>query len=286
MYQAKRAGRGSHAVYCAAEDDAHRRLELITRLRTAIAGDELELHYQPVFDLATGRASGVEALIRWNDPERGMVSPAEFIPLAEDTGLIEPMGAWVLDSVCRQAREWKDLGLDVEVAFNASPIELARPGFARRLGERMAEHGIGPGMLAVEIIESAVADAAAVAPVLQRVAELGVQVAIDDFGAGFSSLTRLRHLTVHTLKLDRAFLHGVPDDARGAGFITAILALAGQLGLRVVAEGIETQAQQDFLTSEACGIGQGYHLARPMPAAAVTELLQAEAAAGRGGAPS
>jgi EAL domain-containing protein (putative c-di-GMP-specific phosphodiesterase class I) len=164
------------------------------------------------------------------------------------------------------------------VAYNASPIELARPGFARRLAERMAAHRIGPDMLSLEIIESALADAATVAPVLDRVAALGVRIAIDDFGAGFSSLTRLRGLTVHTLKLDRAFLPGVPDDARGAGFVTAILALASELGLRVVAEGIETETQLEFLRGEACGFGQGYHLARPMPAAQVTALLQVAAA--------
>ena len=278
MYQAKRTSRGRHALYDATADDAHRRLELTTRLRTALVRNELELHYQPVFDVATGAPVAVEALIRWNDPERGMVSPAEFIPLAEDTGLIEPIGAWVLNEACHQARVWQDLGLELVVGYNAAPQELAKPGFARRVGERMAAHGVRPGTLGVEIIESALADPATVAPVLERLAALGVHISIDDFGAGFSSLTRLRHLTVHTLKLDRAFLEGVPDDVRGAGFITAMLGLAGHLGLHVVAEGIETEEQLAFLRSEACGFGQGYHLARPMPAAEVTSLLQAAAA--------
>jgi diguanylate cyclase (GGDEF)-like protein/PAS domain S-box-containing protein len=278
MYQAKRTSRGGHALYDAAVDDAKRRLDLSNRLRAALARRELELHYQPVFDLATGLPIAVEALIRWNDPERGMVSPAEFIPLAEETGLIEPVGKWVLGEVCRQARVWRDLGIVVKIAYNASPQELTKPGFARRLGERMAAHGIRPGTLTVEIIESALSDPAAVAPVLERVAALGVQIAIDDFGAGFSSLTRLRDLTVHTLKLDRTFLHGVPDDERAVGFITAVLALASHLGLQVVAEGIETEEQLEFLRGECCRFGQGYHLARPMPAAQVTELLRAAAA--------
>jgi diguanylate cyclase len=231
-----------------------------------------------VFDVATGEPVSVEALIRWNDPERGMVSPAEFIPVAEDTGLIQPIGAWVLDEACRQARVWQDLGLELVVGYNAAPLEIAKPGFARRVGERMAAHGLGPGKLAVEIIESSLSDPAAVAPVLERLARLGVHISIDDFGAGFSSLTRLRYLTVHTLKLDGAFLEGVPGDQRGAGFITAMLALAGHLGLEVVAEGIETEEQLAFLRAERCGFGQGYHLARPMPAAQVTDLLQAAAA--------
>ena len=290
MYQAKRAGRGGHSLYRPADDRAHRRLELTSRLRAALAGDELELHYQPVYELDSGRISAVEALIRWNDPERGMVSPGEFIPLAEETGLIEPIGDWVIGAVCRQARAWQDLGLGVGVAFNVAPLELARPGFARRLGERMAEHGVRPGTLTMEIIESALADPAAVGHVLEQVGRLGVNVAIDDFGAGFSSLTRLRHLTVHTLKLDRAFLAGVPEDLRGGAFVTAILGLARELGLQVVAEGIETAGQLEFLRAERAGHGQGFHLARPMPAAKATELLLAdqgaEAGSGRGGAPS
>ena len=274
MYQAKRAGRGRHALYKASDDTAHRRLELTTRLRVALSRDELDLHYQPVYRLASRTPVGVEALVRWRDPERGMISPSEFIPLAEDAGMIEAVGEWVTDAVCRQAREWKDLGLDIGVAFNASPLEITRPGFARRLGERVAAYGLGNGALTMEIIESAVADPAKVAPVLERIAELGVRVAIDDFGAGFSSLTRLRHLTVHTLKLDRSFLHDVPGDARAGSFVTAILGLAERLGLAVVAEGIETAGQLEFLVSEHAAMGQGFLLARPMPAAEATELLQ------------
>jgi diguanylate cyclase (GGDEF)-like protein len=278
LYQAKRHNRGGHALYDAKADDAYRRLELTTRLRTALAGDELELHYQPVYDLDTGAPLAVEALIRWNDPKRGMVPPGEFIPLAEDTGLIEPIGAWVLDAVCWQARAWQDAGIEAVVGYNVSPQELVKPGFARRLGSRLAAHGVRPGGVGIEIIESALADSDAVAPVLERVAALGVHISIDDFGAGFSSLTRLRRLTVHTLKLDKAFLDGVPDDERGAGFITAMLGLAGHLGLHVVAEGIETAEHLAFLRSEGCGFGQGFHLARPMPAAQVSELLLGAAA--------
>ena len=284
MYQAKRAGRGRHALYRAADDTATRRLELTSRLRTALSGDELELHYQPVFALADGRITGAEALVRWNDPERGMVSPAEFIPLAEDTGLIEAIGGWVLDATCRQARAWRDLGLEIEVGFNASPLELVSPGYAHRVAERMRAHGLGPGMLVMEIIESALSEPAAVAPVLERVSALGVRVAIDDFGAGFSSLTRLRHLTVHILKLDRSFLAGVPEDERGGALIAAMLRLGRELGLEVVAEGIETAGQLEHLRAAQADCGQGFHLARPMPAAELTEMLQI--GSGRGGAPS
>jgi diguanylate cyclase (GGDEF)-like protein len=284
MYQAKRAGRGRHALYRAADDTATRRLELTGRLRTALAKGQLELHFQPVVALATGRIVGSEALVRWNDPERGMVSPAEFIPLAEDTGLIEAVGEWVLDAACRQARAWRELGLAIEVGVNVSPLELLAPGFAHGVAERMRAHGLGPGTLVIEITESALSEPAVVAPVLERIAELGVRIAIDDFGAGFSSLTRLRHLTVHILKLDRSFLAGVPQDARGAALIAAMLRLARELGLSVVAEGIETPAQLCHLRTAAAGHGQGFHLARPMAADALTELLQA--GSGLGGAPS
>jgi predicted signal transduction protein with EAL and GGDEF domain len=292
MYQAKRAGRGRHALYRAADDTASRRLELTGRLRTALAGDELELHFQPVYALAGGRISAAEALVRWNDPERGMVSPAEFIPLAEDTGLIGAVGEWVLDATCRQARAWRDLGIELEVGFNVSPLELTSPGFAHRVSDRMREYRLGPGSLVMEIIESALSEPAAVAPVLERVSELGVRIAIDDFGAGFSSLTRLRHLTVHVLKLDRSFLAGVPEDARGGAFVGAMLHLSRELDLEVVAEGIETAAQLEHLRAAGATYGQGYHLARPMPAAELTALLQSgsgsgfASGSGRGGAPS
>jgi EAL domain-containing protein (putative c-di-GMP-specific phosphodiesterase class I) len=278
MYQAKRAGRGGHALYRAEDDGAQRRLELTTRLRAAIQRGELELHYQPVYDLQLARPVGAEALLRWNDPERGMVSPGEFIPLAEDTGLIDSIGEWVQETACRQLREWQDQGLELELAINASPRELVRPGFARRLGERLAGHGIRRGSLSLEIIESALVDTEAVSPVLDAIGEMGVRVAIDDFGAGFSSLTRLRDLTVHTLKLDRSFLHNVPEDRRAAAFITAMLALAEQLGLEVVTEGIETPSQLGFLLSEGCPRGQGFHLGRPVPAAELTELFVADQA--------
>jgi diguanylate cyclase (GGDEF)-like protein/PAS domain S-box-containing protein len=284
MYQAKRAGRGRHALYRAADDTASRRLELTGRLRTALAEQQLELHFQPVVALGEGRIVGAEALVRWNDPERGMVSPAEFIPLAEDTGLIDAVGAWVLDAACLQARAWRDQGLELEVAVNVSPLELASPGFAQRVSDRMRAHGLGPGTLVLEITESALSEPAAVAPVLERIGELGVRIAIDDFGAGFSSLTRLRHLTVHILKLDRSFLAGVPEDGRGSAFIGAILRLATELNLFVVAEGIETEEQLAYLRSAGASHGQGFHLARPMPAAEFTALVQT--ASGRGGAPS
>ena len=284
MYQAKRASRGRHALYRAADDTATRRLELTGRLRTALAEQQLELHFQPVVDLASEGIIGAEALVRWNDPERGMVSPAEFIPLAEDTGLIEAIGGWVLDATCRQARAWRDAGLEIEVAYNVSPLELMSPGFAHRLTDRMRAHELGPGMLVIELTESALSEPAVVAPVLERIAALGVKIAIDDFGAGFSSLTRLRHLTVHILKLDRSFLAGVPGDARGAALIGAMLQLARELGLYVVAEGIETPEQLDHLRRAGASHGQGFHLARPMPATELTQLLQS--CSGLGGAPS
>jgi diguanylate cyclase (GGDEF)-like protein/PAS domain S-box-containing protein len=285
MYQAKRAGRGGYAVYRAEDDGALRRLELTNRLRSAVQRGELELHYQPVYDLQAARAVAAEALVRWNDPERGMVSPGEFIPLAEETGMIDAIGEWVQETACRQLREWQDRRLELELAINVSPRELARPGFARRLGERLAAHGVRPGSLTLEIIESALVDTEAVSPVLDALSALGVRVAIDDFGAGFSSLTRLRELTVHTLKLDRSFLHNVPEDRRATAFITAMLALAEQLGLDVVAEGIETPSQLGFLLSEGCPRGQGFHLGRPMPAPELIALLEAQAS-GRSGATS
>ncbi len=263
LYEAKREGRGTIRFPAAEAEPATGQLTLTARLRRALAKGELELHYQPIHDVATGEAVAVEALLRWNDPERGMVSPAEFIPAAEDSGLIEPIGDWVVDTVVAQAAAWREQGLRPDIAFNLSPRQLRSSGFADRLLGRLDD----PTQFIAEITEStAMADPERTRPLLERLAAAGLRLAIDDFGADFSSLARLRDLPVHELKIDRSFLRGVPSDDRASAIVTAIVQLAQALELTAVAEGVEHAEQLDFLAEHGCALAQGFHLARPVPA--------------------
>ncbi len=263
LYDAKRDGRGMIRFPAAEQSPAAGRLTLTARLRRALARDELAVHYQPIHDVASGRVVAVEALLRWNDPERGMVSPAEFIPAAEDSGLIEPIGDWVVDAVVAQAAAWREQGLRPDIAFNLSPRQLRSPGFAERLLRRF--DGADPTQFIAEITESAaMADPERTRPLLDRLTAAGLRLAIDDFGADFSSLARLRDLPVHELKIDRSFLRGVPEDGRASAIVTAIVQLAEALELTAVAEGVEHKAQLDFLVANGCALAQGFYLARPV----------------------
>ena len=273
MYQAKRAGRAGHMVYTPEEQHPLDRLSLTARLRRSIDRGELELHYQAIFDLERGLPVGVEALLRWNDPSRGLVPPAAFIPAAEHSGLIEPIGEWVMDELCRQASEWAKLGLTPRLSVNAAPRELRRSEYVESLAAALERHGIEPARIVVEVTESAAMDETAARGPIGRLHELGVGVAIDDFGEGFSSLSRLRQIPVEQIKIDRSFMRDVPRSSSASAVVTAIIRLAQALGREVVAEGVETEEQRAFLTAQGCPMGQGYHLARPLPAAEVTALL-------------
>jgi diguanylate cyclase (GGDEF)-like protein/PAS domain S-box-containing protein len=277
LYEAKHGGRGTIRFATGETAAATGRLTLTARLRRALARDEFELYYQPVFSVRTGDAVAVEALLRWNDPERGMVPPGEFIPGAEDSGLIEPIGDWVVDAAIAQAEAWRALGLRPDIAFNVSPRQLRSAGFADRLLARLQR--ADATQFIAEITESAaMADPEYTVPLLERLAAAGLRLAIDDFGADFSSLARLRDLPVHELKIDRSFLRGVPGDERSGAIVTAIARLAQALELTAVAEGVEEAAQLAFLERQGCELAQGFHLARPQPALLVTPLLQASPA--------
>jgi EAL domain-containing protein (putative c-di-GMP-specific phosphodiesterase class I) len=274
VHQVKRAGRGGFRRYDPAQDDTRERLDLTRRLRRALAQDELRLHFQPVVDVATGVTVAVEALVRWQDPERGLLGPGTFIPHAEEVGLIDAIGAWVLDAACAQARLWAEEGLRPGVAVNVAPQQLRRAGFVADVRAALERHDVDPGQLILEVTEStAMAEPERTEPVLRELRALGVAIAIDDFGAEHSSLARLRDLPVQALKIDRSFLREVPGDPRASAIVTAILELAGALGLHAVAEGVETAEQHRFLAEHGCGFAQGFGLARPAPAPAITPLL-------------
>jgi diguanylate cyclase (GGDEF)-like protein/PAS domain S-box-containing protein len=274
MYQAKRDARAGYALYRRDKDDPLERLSLTARLRKSVKRAELVLHYQPIFTLPEGRPVAVEALLRWHDPERGLVGPTEFIPAAEDTGLIEPIGGWVLDELCRQAAEWRSLGLSPKLSVNVSPRELRRPEYAGTLARALERHAVEPSRVMIEVTESvAMGEAGAARKLIAELHEIGVGIAIDDFGEGFSSLSRLRELPVQQLKIDRSFMRDVPVKEGPSAVITAIIRLAEALGRQVVAEGVESEEQREFLVRQGCPLAQGFHLCRPLPPEQVTALL-------------
>jgi len=269
--RAKAAGVAMLA-FAAEHDDASRRLGLATGLRRAIERDELELHFQPLVALAEDRLAGVEALVRWRRPDGSLVPPAEFIPFAETSGLIEPLGAWVIDRAAAQAAAWPG----VVVGVNVSPRQLQAGDPARTIAEALARHGVAPDRFAVEITETALRGGEErVARNLEAIRALGVRLALDDFGADYSSLARLRESPVETVKLDRSFLAGVPEDPKAWRLLSAIAGLVHALGLRCVVEGIETPAQRAAVRELGVAFGQGYGLGRPVPAAELDALIAA-----------
>jgi diguanylate cyclase (GGDEF)-like protein len=269
MKQSRDADRGGGPV---AERPARLELSFVTRLRRAVERDELVLHYQPVMDLNAGRMVGVEALVRWDDPEHGLIQPGDFIPVAERIGLIGSISHWVVHSACRQAHEWRSAGLDLCVAINLPPI-LWQPSMLRRLTRTTQTFGLAAGQLMIEITESAaMTDPDRTTRILRELHERGFGLAIDDFGTGYSSLSRLKQMPVTTIKIDRSFIRDLPGDAHSATMVAAIIGLARTLGLVPLAEGIETPEQLRFLTERGCPLGQGYHFSRPVPADEIAGL--------------
>ena len=273
MYQAKRAGRDAYAHYSDDAGATRRRLTLNARLRRALDEEHFVLHYQPVHELSSGTIRGVEALLRWQDPDSGLVPPGDFLPHAEESGLIVRIGEWVLDTACRQAAAWEAVGLMPRMAFNASPRELCDDRYVDRVAAAIEHHGLTPGRMLIEVSESAIHEFDRAHDVIVGLNQLGVVLALDDFGTEHSSLSRLRELPVQVLKVDRSFLSGAPDDTAGAAIVRAIAMLGSGLGMDVVAEGIETEEQLRFAVAAGCGFGQGYLFARPLPAEQVTPLL-------------
>jgi diguanylate cyclase (GGDEF)-like protein len=272
MYDAKSGGAGV-TVYGAHTEDPLERLALAARLRRAIERGELELHYQPVCRASDGGVLGAEPLVRWRDPERGLIPPLEFIPVAERTGVIDALGDWVLEAACAQGAAWAADGLRPRLGVNVSPRQLRRAGFAQRTAATVARYGLDSFVL--ELTESAWSlEASRLLPVLHELRAAGFTLAIDDFGAGYSSLWRLRELPVHVIKVDRAFLTDVPADPQACAVYGAILQLAETVGCDVVAEGVETAEQAAFLRERGCAILQGYHFSRPLPAAEAGALLR------------
>lgn len=275
LYAAKRAGGNRHAFFRKElADQAHRHLALDRDLRAALARREFQLHYQPKVSLIDQTLEGFEALLRWDKLGFGMISPGEFIPVAEDTGFIVPLGDWVLDEACRQLRDWIDRGLGpVPVAVNISPRHL-RQRSAEDFRRIIDRHGLSPDLVELEITEGAVMqDMDHALSVLAALKAMGIRVAVDDFGTGHSSLSYLKRLPVTTLKIDRSFVNGVPSEREDNGIVSTIIAMADMLGLDVVAEGVEKQEQANFLRHHNCTLVQGWLTGRPVPAGQAADLL-------------
>ncbi|MFO1372332.1 MAG: EAL domain-containing protein [Candidatus Competibacteraceae bacterium] len=276
MYFAKRQGRNLYRFYDATLNEAAlKRLTMENQLRKAIERNELTLHYQPQLDLLSGRICGVEALVRWMNDLLGSVSPLDFIPLAEETGLIIPIGEWVLRTACQQAKVWKLAGIDLaRMAVNISVLQFVQPGFTGLVAQILEESDLKPEALELEITESLLMkDPEGALHTLQALKNLGVQLAIDDFGTGYSSLSRLKQLPLDRLKIDKVFVREVNSQPNDAAIATAVIAMAESMGLRVIAEGVENEAQLRFLESKRCNEIQGYYLSRPLPTDAMTTMF-------------
>ncbi len=270
LNQAKSSGRNTVAEFDEfLRTQAADRLDLKKALHHAIAERAFELHYQPVFDLQMHVLTGVEALIRWHHPTRGLISPDEFIPLAEDTGVIIPIGAWVLEEACDQTVAWqRDHGIELDIAINISARQLADVSFPATVVSVLSSTGIDPSRVCLEITETALIDQPALAiHNLGKLRALGIEIALDDFGTSYASLTYLRTLPVTLIKIDRSFTAGLTLGSRDATIIESTIKLAHGLGLKVVAEGIETQGHYDMLEEYGCDYGQGFHMGHPVPAA-------------------
>jgi len=268
MYAAKAAGRNTFRFYDEAMNRrASQRLALESDLRRAVARGQLELFYQPQIRSADGQLAGVEALLRWRHPERGLVSPVEFIPLAEEAGIITELGEWALAEAARQIVAWRQQGIGVpRMAVNLSPRQFHAADLANRLERILTAAGAANEWIELEITESAaMAHPEGAVEVLQRLRERGIQVAMDDFGTGHSSLAMLRTLPLNVLKLDRSFVQHLPESETDAAVASAVVTLARRLGLSVVAEGVETEAQQHFLAGIGCDLLQGFLFSRPLP---------------------
>jgi EAL domain-containing protein (putative c-di-GMP-specific phosphodiesterase class I) len=278
MYHAKEMGRNNYQFFTAVMNTRIAEQVLLeTHLRRAMDNGELSLHYQPQVHLESGRIKGVEALLRWTNPELGTVSPSQFIPVAEESGMIIPIGNWMLRSVCEQLRRWEDDDIrGVRVGVNLSPLQFRQTDFVENLERLIAEIGIWPEQLELEITESTLMESSDnTIDSLNRLRRHGFKIAIDDFGTGYSSLSYLKRFPIDRLKIDQSFVRDLDSDPDDAAIVSAIIAMARSLDLEIVAEGVEKEAHRDFLLGLNCYEAQGFLYSRPLPPDEVEAILRA-----------
>ena len=277
MYRAKEVGRDNFQFYTSElNTKVHEKFLLQEELRNAVARSEFVLHYQPQVDLRTGRVFAVEALVRWKHPKLGMVPPIKFIPMAEETGLIVPIGDWVLREACRQNKAWQDAGLPpIVVSVNVSARQFRDKNLVARVVGALKDSGLDAKYLELEVTESLIMqDVDLAVATMEDLRGLGVQLSIDDFGTGYSSLSALKSFPVSRLKIDKSFIDGLLADENDRAVASAIISLGQKLNLRVIAEGVETEAQAEFLRNINCDEMQGYLFSKPFPAQEIEELLR------------
>lgn len=278
LHRAKSSGRNRLTVFSRdLSDEIERRVLLETRLKQALESGELQLHYQPKFEIQSNRVVGWEALVRWQSPELGEVSPEEFIPVAEQSGLILPIGDWALREACQQMRAWQEQGLAAgTMAVNLSTRQFRQTDLAEEIASALRDTGLAPADLELELTESSLMDnMVSGATVLAELGRLGIRIAVDDFGTGYSSLSYLKAFSIHSLKIDSSFIRDIPGDENDTAIVRTIIALAGSLGLTVVAEGVETDAQLTYLRTNHCDQAQGYVFSRPLPPDECVRLMRA-----------
>jgi EAL domain-containing protein (putative c-di-GMP-specific phosphodiesterase class I) len=277
MYQAKAQGRNNYQVYDKGMDqDAERRMTLENGMRRAIERDEFRIFYQPKIDSVSGEITALEALIRWEHPELGMLSPAEFIALAEETGLIIPIGEWVMRKACQDNQKWQEEGLPkVRVAVNLSGYQLQAKNFVSAVAKTLEETGLDGECLEFEVTETVIMQNPDFAvSILTQLRDMGIHISIDDFGTGYSSLAHLKRFSVNTLKIDRTFVRDIEKNSTDAAITSAIISMGNSLDLKVIAEGVETEGQFDLLKEKHCDEMQGYLFSKPVPVEDVAALLR------------
>ncbi|WP_341735600.1 MAG: EAL domain-containing response regulator [Microcoleus sp.] len=259
------------------EQDASEKLIILKKsLYTALRREEFQVYYQPQVSLTTGKIVGAEALVRWKHPEKGLIPPTEFIPVAEETGFIIPLGEWILQTACQHLKSWQNDGFSgLRVAVNLSPRQFHQPELSTRVAEILEKIGLEPNSLELELTESLmIEDTESAIATLTQLKKLGVSISIDDFGTGYSSLSYLTQYPFDTLKIDRSFIRNITDGSRNAAIVKAIIEMAHSLCLEVIAEGVETESEQDFIRRYKCDYMQGYLFSRPLPATDFEQLLK------------
>jgi predicted signal transduction protein with EAL and GGDEF domain len=280
LYRAKGEGRGTFRLFEEQMDaEMQRRCVMERELRQALVEGQFELHYQPQVNLARNQVCGFEALLRWRHPAKGMVAPDEFIPFAEESGFIVPLGEWVMRQACATAASWPD---DIRIAVNVSPKQLVNPTLVQVIASALGASGLSPRRLEVEITETALlTDNQEILATLTRLRKLGVRIAVDDFGIGFSSLNHLRRFRFDKVKIDRSFVESFAEGGNALDVVRAVALLARGLGIDTTAEGVETQAQLEGVKAEGCTEMQGFHFSRPLPASQIEQLYVADLRQGR-----
>ena len=278
MYFAKGRGRNGYQFYSKEMNSKQSaQIEIEARLRGALEREEFTLHYQPILDAESGEIVAAEALVRWIDADRGMIPPDEFVPVAEETGLIVPLGQWVFRTACAQAQKWKEeFGRPIRIGINVSGYQIREPGMLEMVRDAIAESGVDPGHVEIELTESTIMqDDALTVSTLGELRAMGIGLALDDFGTGYSSLSYLRRFTIDRVKIDRSFVNDLPDNPDDVALTSAIIAMAHGLRLSVVAEGVETARQALFLSQRGCDEVQGYLFGRPCPPEDFKDRLRA-----------